>query len=88
LNLFGVDIPVWVLDWAGSILVMISLVYLFTKRTVYSHYSNASLIPYVALFLRGGQLMLAGCKPAISSLGPRTLAVARVAGHHRVTYSS
>jgi len=69
MNLFGIDIPVWVLDWTGSILVVISLVYLFTKRTAYWHYSNASLIPYFALFVSGGQLMLAGLQASYLVFG-------------------
>lgn len=60
MNLFGIDVPTWVLDWSGSVLVVISLVYLFRKRLGYWHYSNASLVPYFALFLSGHQYMLAG----------------------------
>jgi hypothetical protein len=56
----GMDIPLWVLDWTGSALVVVSLIYLFEKRTSYWHWSNASLLPYFALFVSGDQLMLAG----------------------------
>jgi len=60
MNVFGLDIPTWVLDWSGSVLVVISLVYLFRKRIGYWHYSNASLVPYFALFVSTSQFMLAG----------------------------
>lgn len=60
MNLFGFEIPTAVLDWTGSSLVVVSLVYLYGKRRAYWHWSNASLLPYFALFLTGRQYMLAG----------------------------
>lgn len=68
-KLFGLEIPIWVLDWSGSLLVVISLVYLFTKHVRYWHFSNASLVPYFALFLSGGQLMLAGLQASYLIFG-------------------
>jgi nicotinamide mononucleotide transporter len=53
-------VPLWVLDWSGSILVIISLLYLFRKHVGYWHFSNASLLPYFALFLSNKSFMLAG----------------------------
>ena len=47
----GWQIPQWMFDWCGSILVVISLVPLFRKHRSYWHWSNASLVPY-ALLLR------------------------------------
>jgi nicotinamide mononucleotide transporter len=60
MNLFGLEVPQWVLDWSGSVCVVISLVYLFKKQLTYWHWSNASLLPYFALFMSGSQWMLAG----------------------------
>ena len=58
---FGVwiRIPQWFLDWSGSLLVVISLVYLLKKHRNYWHYSNASLLPYFALFMTQKSYMLA-----------------------------
>jgi nicotinamide mononucleotide transporter len=52
-------VPRWVLDWSGSVLVVISLVYLLKKHGFYWHYSNASLLPYFALFMSQKSYMLA-----------------------------
>jgi nicotinamide mononucleotide transporter len=60
MNIFGFEIPLWVFDWSGSVLVVISLVYLFYKSLAYWHWSNASLLPYFILFALGQQWMLAG----------------------------
>jgi nicotinamide mononucleotide transporter len=60
MNVFGAQIPLWVLDWSGSLFVVISLVFLFQKRMAYWHFSNASLLPYFLLFMTGKQWMLAG----------------------------
>jgi nicotinamide mononucleotide transporter len=60
MNIFGIEIPLWAFDWSGSILVVISLVYLFSKSMLYWHWSNASLLPYFVLFALGQQWMLAG----------------------------
>lgn len=60
MTVLGVDVPLWVLDWSGSILVVVSLWFLWHKRSAYWHWSNASLVPYFALFMSGGQYMLAG----------------------------
>jgi nicotinamide mononucleotide transporter len=69
MNLLGIDIPTWVLDWSGSVLVVISLVYLFGKRIGYWHFSNASLVPYFALFVSGRQFMLAGLQASYLVFG-------------------
>lgn len=60
MNLFGLEIPQWFLDWSGSLCVVISLVFLFKKQLAYWHWSNASLLPYFGLFMAGEQWMLAG----------------------------
>jgi nicotinamide mononucleotide transporter len=60
MNFFGISIPQALLDWTGSLCVIISLVFLFQKRFAYWHWSNASLLPYFLLFVSGGQWMLAG----------------------------
>lgn len=60
MNLFDVPIPQAVLDWSGSLCVVVSLFYLFRKRLAYWHWSNASLLPYFWLFMSGQQYMLAG----------------------------
>ncbi len=60
MDLFGLTIPTWALDWSGSAMVAISLWFLWHKRQGYWHWSNASLVPYFALFLTTGQFMLAG----------------------------
>jgi nicotinamide mononucleotide transporter len=67
--LFGLEIPTWVLDWSGSLMVVVSLVYLFRKRNGYWHWSNASLIPYFALFVSGHELMLAGLQASYLVFG-------------------
>ncbi len=60
MNLLGLNIPLWLFDYSGSLFVIISLVFLFQKRFGYWHWSNASLLPYFLLFASGGQWMLAG----------------------------
>ena len=60
MNILGLEIPSWVLDWSGSLCVVVSLMYLFQKRLAYWHWSNASLLPYFLLFVSGAQWMLAG----------------------------
>jgi nicotinamide mononucleotide transporter len=60
MNLFGVVIPQAVLDWLGSICVVISLVYLFRKHPFYWHWSNASLLPLFLLFMSQGAWQFAG----------------------------
>lgn len=56
----GWAIPQWLFDWTGSVLVVVSLVRLFRKNRSYWHWSNASLVPYVLLFLDAKQWMLFG----------------------------
>jgi nicotinamide mononucleotide transporter len=60
MNIGDLNIALWVLDWSGSICVVISLVYLFEKRLAYWHWSNVSLIPYTALFVSTRDYLLAG----------------------------
>lgn len=48
------------LDVAGSVLVVISLVFLIEKKPTYWHFSNLSLAPYFILFVLTEQYMLAG----------------------------
>lgn len=69
MELLGIDIPQWVLDWTGSTFVVISLVCLFEKRTAYWYWSNASLLPYFALFVSSDQLMLAGLQASYLIFG-------------------
>lgn len=54
------NIPGWLLDWSGSLCVVISLVYLWRKSPTYWHWSNLSLAPYFLLFASSAQWMLAG----------------------------
>jgi nicotinamide mononucleotide transporter len=63
------DIPTWVLDWSGSLMVVVSLVFLFQKRTGYWHWSNASLVPYFALFVSLREYMLAGLQASYLVFG-------------------
>jgi nicotinamide mononucleotide transporter len=37
-NVLGWDVPTWVLDWSGSVMVVVSLWYLFEKRITYWHW--------------------------------------------------
>lgn len=60
LALNGWQVPQWVWDWSGSLLVAISLVPLFSKHRSYWHWSNASLVPYAVLFLDTRQWILLG----------------------------
>lgn len=69
MNLFGVEIPTWVLDWTGSVLVAISLLFLFGKHLTYWHFSNASLLPYFALFVTSDEYMLAGLQASYLVFG-------------------
>lgn len=54
------SVPQWVWDWSGSVCVMVSFYFLWTKRYAYWHFSNASLLPYFVLFETTAQYMLAG----------------------------
>lgn len=67
MSVLGWDVPMWVLDWSGSLMVVVSLWYLFGKRIAYWYWSNASLLPYFALFATTGQLMLAGLQASYLS---------------------
>jgi nicotinamide mononucleotide transporter len=75
MTLFNFTIPIWVLDWSGSGLVVVSLGYLFGKRVAYWHWSNASLVPYFALFVSGRQFMLAGLQASYLIFGVHGLAL-------------
>jgi nicotinamide mononucleotide transporter len=81
-SVLGWNLPGWVLDWSGSGLVAVSLLFLFEKRLGYWHFSNASLIPYFALFLSGGELMLAGLQASYLVFGVHGLMLWR-REHHR-----
>ena len=69
MNVFGLDVPIWFLDWTGSAMVVVSLVYLFGKRITYWHWSNASLVPYFLLFVNGREFMLAGLQASYLIFG-------------------
>ena len=69
MNVFGWAVPTWVLDWTGSVMVAVSLWYLFEKRIAYWHWSNASLVPYFALFASSRQFMLAGLQASYLIFG-------------------
>ena len=56
----GLDIPLWVLDWSGSLMLVVSLIYLWTKRSRYWWWGNASTLPYFGLFVSSGQWLFAG----------------------------
>ncbi len=83
MNLLGVDVPAWVLDWTGSLCVVVSLVYLFEKRMAYWHWSNASLVPYFLLFVSGGQYMLAGLQVSYLVFGVHGLLLWRLERRRR-----
>lgn len=78
MNVGTVHIPTWVLDWTGSALVVVSLLYLFDKRLAYWHWSNASLLPYFALFVTGGQYLLAGLQASYLIFGVHGLLLWRL----------
>jgi nicotinamide mononucleotide transporter len=78
MNAFGWHIPTWALDWTGSALVVISLWYLFEKRLAYWHWSNASLVPYFALFFSTRQYMLAGLQASYLIFGVHGLLLWRL----------
>lgn len=71
----GWQVPTWVLDWSGSAFVAVSLWYLFEKRIAYWHWSNASLVPYFALFITTKQFMLAGLQASYLIFGIHGLAL-------------
>lgn len=60
MTVFGLTLPQWLLDWSGSLCVVVSLVFLWRRRLAYWHWSNLSLAPYFLLFFAGGQWLLAG----------------------------
>jgi len=60
MRLLGLDIPLWVLDWSGSLMLVVSLIYLWTKRSRYWWWGNASTLPYFGLFVSSGQWLFAG----------------------------
>jgi nicotinamide mononucleotide transporter len=84
MELLGLDIPTWVLDWTGSALVVVSLFLLFEKRISYWHASNASLLPYFALFVSTEQYMLAGLQASYLIFGIHGLLLWRLE-HRRDT---
>jgi nicotinamide mononucleotide transporter len=55
-----VETPTWLVDWFASVLVVISLVFLFRKSIWYWHFSNASVLPYFLLFVAAKLYMFAG----------------------------
>lgn len=78
MSLFGWHIPTWMLDWSGSAMVIVSLWYLFGKRMAYWHWSNASLVPYFALFASTKQFMLAGLQASYLIFGIHGLVLWRL----------
>lgn len=50
-------------------MVVVSLWFLFEKRIPYWHWSNASLVPYFALFISTRQFMLAGLQASYLIFG-------------------
>jgi nicotinamide mononucleotide transporter len=83
MSVLGIDVPTWVLDWTGSILVVVSLWFLFEKRMAYWHWSNASLLPYFLLFLSGEQYMLAGLQVSYLVFGIHGLLLWRLEARRR-----
>jgi len=83
MELFGIHIPVPVLDWSGAVMVVISLYYLWHKRQAYWHWSNASLVPYFALFMVTDQLMLAGLQVSYLLFGVHGLILWRLERRRR-----
>ena len=59
-------------------MVVVSLWYLFGKRIAYWHWSNASLVPYFALFASTGQFMLAGLQASYLIFGVHGLLLWRL----------
>jgi nicotinamide mononucleotide transporter len=68
-------VPAWMLDWTGSVCVVISLVFLFRKRLAYWHWSNLSLLPYFMLFLSNKQFMMAGLQVSYLIFGIHGIAL-------------
>lgn len=78
MSIGGLGIPIWVLDWSGSLMVVASLWFLWHKRPGYWHWSNASLVPYFALFVSTGQYMLAGLQVSYLIFGVHGLLLWRL----------
>jgi len=69
MHMLGIDVPLWVLDWSGSLMLVISLVYLWTKRSGYWWWGNASTLPYFLLFMSSGQWLFAGLQASYLLFG-------------------
>jgi len=69
MRLLGLDIPLWVLDWSGSLMLVVSLIYLWTKRSGYWWWGNASTLPYFGLFVSSGQWLFAGLQASYLLFG-------------------
>ena len=83
MSIGGLHIPIWVLDWSGSLMVVTSLWFLWHKRSGYWHWSNASLVPYFALFTSTGQYMLAGLQVSYLIFGVHGLLLWRLERRRR-----
>jgi nicotinamide mononucleotide transporter len=82
-NLLCAHTPGAAFDWSGSILVVISLLYLFRKSLAYWHFSNASLLPYFVLWASSGQFMLAGLQVSYLVFGLYGLSLWHLERRHR-----
>ena len=69
MRMLGLDIPLWVLDWSGSLMLVVSLIYLWTKRSGYWWWGNASTLPYFGLFVSSGQWLFAGLQASYLLFG-------------------
>jgi nicotinamide mononucleotide transporter len=69
MRLFALDIPLWLLDWSGSLMLVVSLIYLWTKRSGYWWWGNASTLPYFLLFLSSQQWLFAGLQASYLLFG-------------------
>lgn len=88
MNIARFHIPIWILDWSGSFMVISSLWFLWHKRSAYWHWSNASLFPYFALFLSSQQFMLAGLQVSYLIFGVHGLLLWRLERRWREDGSS
>jgi nicotinamide mononucleotide transporter len=69
MHVLGLEIAQWMLDWSGSLMLVISLVYLWAKRSGYWWWGNLSTLPYFALFVSSGQWLFAGLQASYLLFG-------------------
>lgn len=68
----------WLWDWSGSVCVLLSLYFLWSKNPAYWHWGNLSLLPYFMLFVTTSQYLLAGLQATYLLFGLHGLALWRL----------